>query len=70
MPQVRAKVLCFIDNSLRREGDVFEYNGPENSNVEYLDGSAPEPVSSHTEVAAPAPKRRRLFNKEASTAAD
>ena len=27
MAQVRAKTLCFIDNGLRNEGDIFEYNG-------------------------------------------
>lgn len=38
MAQVRAIRLCFIDNTLRQEGDEFEYNGPMNTNVEYLDG--------------------------------
>ena len=33
MPKVKANVKCFIDNSLREEGDVFEYNGPPNSCV-------------------------------------
>ena len=28
MSKVKAKVTCFIDNSLRNEGDEFEYNGP------------------------------------------
>lgn len=39
MAQVRAKTLCFVDNGLRQEGDVFEYNGVKNSNLEYLKGS-------------------------------
>lgn len=38
MAQVRAIRLCQVDNSLRQEGDVFDYNGPENGNLEYLDG--------------------------------
>ena len=28
MAQVKAMSQCFVDNSLRNEGDVFEYNGP------------------------------------------
>ena len=39
MSKVKAKVTCFIDNSLRNEGDEFEYNGPKNTNVEILDGT-------------------------------
>lgn len=42
MAQVRAKTLCFIDNGLRNEGDVFEYNGVKNTNLEYLDGAPDE----------------------------
>ena len=37
MSRYRAKVKCFVDNSLRDEGDVFEYNGPENPNLEVAD---------------------------------
>ena len=33
MPQVKAVTKCFIDNSIREEGDVFEYNGAPNTNV-------------------------------------
>lgn len=39
MPRYRAMVKCFVDNSLRDEGDVFEYNGPANPNLELADGS-------------------------------
>jgi hypothetical protein len=56
MARVRAKVVCFVDNGLRKEGDVFEYNGPLNGNLEYLDKPAkqdePEPE------AAPVVRRR------------
>lgn len=48
MAKVRAIRVCFVDNGLRQEGDVFEYNGPKNTNLEYLDG---EPK---VEAAAPA----------------
>ena len=33
MAQVKAVTKCFIDNSIREEGDVFEYNGAPNTNV-------------------------------------
>ena len=33
MAQVKAITKCFIDNSIREEGDVFEYNGAPNTNV-------------------------------------
>ena len=33
MAQVKAIAKCFIDNSIREEGDVFEYNGTPNTNV-------------------------------------
>jgi hypothetical protein len=37
MPMYRAKTLCFVANSIRKAGDEFEYNGPENTNLEPLD---------------------------------
>lgn len=40
MARFRALVKCFVDNSLREEGDVFEYNGPANPNLEPLDAPA------------------------------
>jgi hypothetical protein len=39
MPMFRAKTLCFVNNSIRRAGEEFEYNGPVNTNLENLDGS-------------------------------
>jgi len=62
MAQVRAKVVCFIDNGLRQEGDVFQYDGPFNGNLEYLDGSPVEgPASSQRveQVAVRRPGRPR-----------
>lgn len=47
----RAKVACFLDNSLRKAGDEFEYNGPANSNLELISGDE--------EVKAEAPKPKR-----------
>ncbi|CAB4164192.1 hypothetical protein UFOVP832_1, partial [uncultured Caudovirales phage] len=39
MAQVRAKTLCFVDNGMRQAGDVFEYDGPKNTNLEFLKGA-------------------------------
>ncbi len=55
MAKVKAKVLCFVDNHLRQEGEVFEYNGIRNTNLEYLD-AAPEP---EREAEQPVRKLRR-----------
>jgi hypothetical protein len=43
--QVRANRVCFVDNGLRQEGDVFEYNGPPNKCLDALGpAKAPEPT--------------------------
>jgi hypothetical protein len=52
--RVRAIKKCFIDNAIREEGDVFEYNGPRNTNVVSVDGGAQEP-----EPFAAAPDRKK-----------
>lgn len=55
MAQVRAIRLCQVDNTLRQEGDVFEYNGPQNGNLEYLEGQPPKAKAEATvEAEAPA----------------
>lgn len=54
MAQVRAIRLCQVDNTIRQEGDVFEYNGPYNGNLEYLEGQPPE-AKAAAPVAADAP---------------
>lgn len=51
MPMYRAKTLCFVENGLRNEGDVFEYNGPPNTNI--------EPVNGKSDDAESAPKAQR-----------
>jgi hypothetical protein len=51
MPKYRAKVKCFVDNGLREVGDVFEYNGPQNKNLERV-GFEPEPVEHEDSVPA------------------
>lgn len=35
MAQVTAKVKCYIDNAIRKEGEVFEYNGVKSAYLEY-----------------------------------
>jgi hypothetical protein len=53
MPKVRAITKCFIDNALREEGEVFEYNGAKNVCVESLDAvTVPESEE-------PQPERRK-----------
>lgn len=82
MAKVRAIRLCFVDNSLRQEGDEFDYEGPENGNLEYLEGSARKPgaakggatpAASEDEDAAPArkwtPKSKRAADGDADEAA-
>lgn len=58
MAQVKAKVVCFIDNGLRQAGDVFEYNGPFNGNLEYLDNKATIAKPSESVEYVAAVKRR------------
>lgn len=72
MAQVRAKKLCFVDNGLRQEGEQFEYNGPKNTNLEYLDGAPEESngVEQAETEAVPAkkwtPKAKRASADEGS----
>lgn len=35
--KVRAIKTCFVDNGFRSEGTEFDYSGPHNTNLEYLD---------------------------------
>jgi hypothetical protein len=56
--EVKANTKCFIGDTLRQEGEKFEYDGPENPNV--------DPVKAEVKArpAAPAPP------KEAEIAVD
>ena len=56
MAKVKAKNLCFVDNGLRQPGDTFDYDGPYNHHLEYLEGVA-QPARPSDED-APAPKLR------------
>lgn len=62
MPRYRALVKCFIDNGLRNEGDVFNYDGPPSPYVEPVD-----PVPTKRDVGVevvvdqpPAPRARTV----------
>ena len=51
MPIYRAKVKCFVGQSMREANEEFEYNGEFNSNIELVGGTEPDlPVASNTTV--------------------
>ena len=51
MPIYRAKVKCFVGQSMREADEEFEYNGEINSNIELVGGTEPDlPVASNTTV--------------------
>ena len=51
MPIYRAKVKCFVGQSMREPDEEFEYNGEFNSNIELIGGAEPDlPVASNTAV--------------------
>ena len=51
MPIYRAKVKCFVGQSMREADEEFEYNGEFNSNIELVGGIEPDlPVPSNTTV--------------------
>ena len=51
MPIYKAKVKCFVGQSLREADEEFEYNGEFNSNIELVGGTEPDlPVASNTTV--------------------
>ena len=39
MPIYRAKIKCFVGESLREANEEFEYNGEPNTNIEIVGGS-------------------------------
>jgi hypothetical protein len=58
----RAIKLCFVCQALRKEGETFEYNGPENTNLEPLDAPKPaakEPAAKETADRKWTPKAKR-----------
>ena len=61
MAQYKAKVKCFIENALRYEGDVFEYNGTYNHHLEFVSGSntADAEIQNGSEILRSKPKGKR-----------
>lgn len=55
MPKVRASVTVFVGNSLRQEGEVFEYDGPPSPHLVPLEAPVATPPPSPPE-ASPKPK--------------
>ena len=51
MPIYRAKIKCFVGQSMREADEEFEYNGEFNSNIELVGGIEPDlPVASNTTI--------------------
>ena len=49
MPIYRAKIKCFVGQSMREADEEFEYNGEFNSNIELVGGTESDlPVPSNT----------------------
>jgi len=58
MAMYRAKTKCFVANAMRVADEVFEYNGPTNTNLELVEGKASDGVKNH-EVETPKEKGTR-----------
>ena len=58
MAQYKAVIKCFVDNTLRNEGDIFEYEGPQNDCLELVD------VSDESSDDEPGKPRRRVRKPE------
>ena len=51
MPIYKAKIKCFVGQSIREPGEEFEYNGEFCKHLELVSGSEPQtPVASSTSV--------------------
>ena len=72
MPIYRAKVKCFVGQSMREADEEFEYNGEFNSNIELVGGAEPDlPVASNTTVLSEEVKpTTQLIDYESMTKAE
>ena len=68
MARVKAKVVVFIDNHLRQEGEMFNYDGPFNKHLEYLEGGPQAERASHEDAFAPKLRPGRKPKAETSAA--
>jgi hypothetical protein len=69
MARVKALVTVFVDNHYRTEGDVFNYDGPFNRHLEYLDGKPAQQEAVVSDEESPAPKLRRGRPPKSATSA-
>lgn len=65
--QVKAKVRVFVGNTLRQEGDVFEYSGDPDPNLEPLNTSAEAEEADVSEMDRPRRGRPRKNPASEST---
>lgn len=65
MPKYRATVKCFIDNTIREEGEIFEYSGPQIEILTPVDG-----VEKEDHVAVEPERRKPGRPRKAVTGAD
>lgn len=68
MPMYRAKVQCFVGNTLRSAGEEFEYNGEPFAHIEKIGGQSADPAPvAEAEEAEPkkkwTPKVKRASSK-------
>jgi hypothetical protein len=67
MPIYRAKIKCFVDQSMREVGEEFEYNGEYCKHLELVSGEEPQtPVAS----TAPVESEVKTANLELMTKAE
>lgn len=57
MPMYRAKVQCFVGNTLRSAGEEFEYNGEPFAHIEKVGGKAADPAPEAAVESEPAKKK-------------
>lgn len=57
MPKVRALVRCFVGNTLRNEGDIFEHTSAEQGIMELVD--VPPQKADEVEQVVPEKKLRK-----------
>ena len=56
MPKVRASVRVFVGNTIREEGELFEYDGPPNRHLVPLEVAPVEPPPPSAPKQSPKPK--------------
>ena len=57
MPMYRAKVQCFVGNTMRKAGEEFEYNGEPFAHIEKVGGKAAAPAPEAAVESEPTKKK-------------